>query len=248
MMPVNPYIAGNPVGGGEAFVGRADVLRDVARVLRSPNENALVLYGQRRIGKTSILQELTAVLPRLGPYQPVYFDLQEKRASSLNEVLADLAAPWGGQFRGDVLPQVLEQLPPETSLVFLFDEYGVLDNLNGAETDSILFPHLRELLTLDPHRLQFVFVTGRHPGDMPTVALSLFKGIKSRPVSLLSPEETSELVRLAEQNGSLHWLDEAVEYVYALTGGASIFDPTIVPGGLGTVIPKYPGQTTNHPA
>lgn len=25
----NPYIAGNPVGGGKAFIGRADVLRDV---------------------------------------------------------------------------------------------------------------------------------------------------------------------------------------------------------------------------
>ncbi len=49
MIPINPYIAGNPVGGGKAFIGRADVLREVVRVLRSPNENALVLYGQRRL-------------------------------------------------------------------------------------------------------------------------------------------------------------------------------------------------------
>lgn len=27
-IPQNPYIAGNPVGGTEAFVGRADVLRE----------------------------------------------------------------------------------------------------------------------------------------------------------------------------------------------------------------------------
>ena len=40
MMPLNPYIAGNPVGGTPNFVGRADVLREVLRVLRHPNQNA----------------------------------------------------------------------------------------------------------------------------------------------------------------------------------------------------------------
>ncbi len=55
-LPINPYIAGNPVGGNPAFIGRADVLREVLRVLRRPAENAIVLYGQRRIGKTSVLQ------------------------------------------------------------------------------------------------------------------------------------------------------------------------------------------------
>jgi len=32
--PVNPYVAGNPVGDSAAFIGRADVLREVVRVLR----------------------------------------------------------------------------------------------------------------------------------------------------------------------------------------------------------------------
>ncbi len=88
---INPYIAGNPVGGGEAFIGRADVLRDVLRVLKSPNENGMVLYGQRRIGKTSVLQELAASLLQKGPYAPVYFDLQDKAALSLDNVLHQLA-------------------------------------------------------------------------------------------------------------------------------------------------------------
>jgi len=87
----NPYVAGNPVGGSSAFVGRADVLREVLRVLRRPQENAIVLYGQRRIGKTSILQHLEAQLPREGPYSPVYFDLQDKADWPLERVLRDLA-------------------------------------------------------------------------------------------------------------------------------------------------------------
>jgi hypothetical protein len=84
VFPVNPYIAGNPVGDSAAFVGRADVLRDVLRVLRRPQDNAVVLYGQRRIGKTSILQHLAAWLSRRGPFRPVYFDLQDKAAWPLN--------------------------------------------------------------------------------------------------------------------------------------------------------------------
>jgi len=28
----NPYIAGNPVGGDTAFIGRQDVLREVTRI------------------------------------------------------------------------------------------------------------------------------------------------------------------------------------------------------------------------
>jgi len=220
-MPVNPYIAGNPVGGGDAFVGRADVLRDVARVLRSPNENALVLFGQRRIGKTSILQELMARLPELGPYQPVYFDLQGKAAASLQDMLADLAHQWelptDGDF--DFLSQVLEHLPPKTSLVILLDEYGLLDNRAGNQADESLFIYLRDLVNLDPDRLQFIFVSGQRPEDMPSLALSIFKGIKSRPVSLLSKNETTELIRLAERNQSLQWSEEVIDYVYGFTGG-----------------------------
>ncbi len=52
----NPYIAGNPVGDSETFIGKMDVLSEVNRLLENPNANAIILYdGQRRIGKTSIL-------------------------------------------------------------------------------------------------------------------------------------------------------------------------------------------------
>ncbi len=54
--PINPYIAGDPVGTSPAFVGRDDVLREVLKVLRNPTKSAITLYGQRRIGKTSMLQ------------------------------------------------------------------------------------------------------------------------------------------------------------------------------------------------
>ena len=38
----NPYMAGDPVGKEPSFVGREDVLRDVLRVLRHPQQNAIL--------------------------------------------------------------------------------------------------------------------------------------------------------------------------------------------------------------
>jgi hypothetical protein len=93
-IPLNPYVAGNPVGDSPAFVGRVDALREVLRVLRRSQDNAVVLYGQRRIGKTSILQHLAAWLSRIGPYRPVYFDLQDQAAWPLGRVLRELATHW----------------------------------------------------------------------------------------------------------------------------------------------------------
>ncbi|MCP4347530.1 MAG: protein kinase [Desulfobacterales bacterium] len=234
-MKTNPYIAGNPVGGGEAFIGRADVLRDVLRVLKSPHENGMVLYGQRRIGKTSVLQELTASLPQKGPYAPVYFDLQDKAALPLDQVLRQLAEQisykleispldnlnddFPTAFQKEFLPYVLSKLPEETALVLLFDEFDVLESPKQKQAVSAFFPYLRDLMAIDTKRMKFVFVIGRRPEDLSSVYLSLFKGVKSRHVSLLSPEDTTELVRISETNESLKWPDDVSAKVYNLTGG-----------------------------
>jgi tetratricopeptide (TPR) repeat protein len=234
VFPVNPYIAGNPVGDSPAFVGRADVLRDVLRVLRRPQDNAVVLYGQRRIGKTSILQHLAAWLSRRGPFRPVYYDLQDKAAWPLDRVLQELARTVAhalGQpepnlrsdpvtaFRQAWLPSVLDGLPEGCSLVLLFDEFDVLAAPSAEQAAAAFFPYLRGLLDSDRRRLQFVFVVGRNVDDLDNIALSLFKGIAARRVSLLSRDDTAHLVRLSESNGTLSWTDEAVERVWGLTCG-----------------------------
>ena len=74
------------------------------------------------------------------------------------------------------------------------------------------------MLTASP-RLQFVFVIGRRPEDLSNLTLSVFKGVRSELISLLNPDETAQLVRLAEADGSLSWSKAAVAAVHALTGG-----------------------------
>lgn len=231
---LNPYVAGNPVGASPAFVGRDDVLREVLRTLRRPQANALVLYGQRRIGKTSILEHLAYWLPREGEYTPVYFDLQDKATWKLGQVLSALAASMAGAlgkpapelgadpqtaFRANWLPALLKELPERSSLVLLFDEFDVLADPKSDQAGKAFFPYLRELLAVDTMRLQFVFVIGRNVNDLDTIALSVFKGTDSRRVSLLDKADAAALVQLSESNGSLHWGAEAIEQVWNLTHG-----------------------------
>ncbi|OQY26673.1 MAG: hypothetical protein B6244_12975 [Candidatus Cloacimonetes bacterium 4572_55] len=52
----NPYIAGKPVSSDSLFVGRKDVIKFIKDKLRGDGqENVLILYGERRMGKTSAL-------------------------------------------------------------------------------------------------------------------------------------------------------------------------------------------------
>lgn len=234
-LPSNPYIAGEPVGRTPAFVGREDVLREVLHILRHPVHNAITLFGQRRIGKTSILQWLEVHLPAQGPYVPVYFDLMGWTDRPLRAVLQGLAEavarvlgrtpPQLGAeaprvFREIWLPEALATLEPGQSLVLLMDEFDVLaDPEADRNIKRTFFTYMRDLRTLDPQRLQFVFVLGRSLHDLDIVAQGLFKDLPHRRVSLLSPEATRQLVRLSERDGSLTWTDAAVERVWEWTHG-----------------------------
>src|SRR5262245_10245080 len=88
---LNPYIVGNPVKDRASFYGRQDIFREVMQVLRQRDSHAIVLYGQRRIGKTSMLLQLEQRLAQEGEFTPIYFDLQDKASKSIMELLYELA-------------------------------------------------------------------------------------------------------------------------------------------------------------
>ncbi len=231
----NPYMAGDPVGKQPSFVGREDVLREALRVLRHPQQNAITLYGQRRIGKTSILQYLEAHLPEKGPYLPVYFDLMNFSGKPLDTLLRELATTIAGAmktekpalsrspqkaFREAWLPAILKGLPDEARLVLLMDEFDVqADPQADKAIKQEFFAYMRALRRLDPKRLKFVFVLGRAIDDLDIVAKGLFKDLPSRRVSLLARKDAGRLIRLSERQDGLRWTDAAVDHIWDLTHG-----------------------------
>jgi tetratricopeptide (TPR) repeat protein len=235
MRPGNPYIAGNPVGTSHAFVGRDDVLRNVLDLLCDPQHHGVVLYGQRRIGKTSILQHLKAWLPANGGPRAIYFDLQDKASLPIGTIMAQLAAAIANEldlpdpeptskpeawFRDTWLPSVFAGLAANESLAVLLDEFDVLADAESQRAASAtFFRYLRDLLEKTTPRLKFVFVIGRNLEDLSYLAGPLFKTLPSDHISLLLQPEAEHLVRMSERNGSLPWNPEAIEKTWALTRG-----------------------------
>ena len=73
----SPYIVGSPVDRHEMFFGRTDIMDRIQRQLgASTHANVILLEGNRRTGKTSILRQLgkANVLPG---WIPVYCSLQD---------------------------------------------------------------------------------------------------------------------------------------------------------------------------
>jgi hypothetical protein len=73
----NPFVFGNPVHAmdNSLFTGRRDVALEIERnILRVAQAPTLLLYGQRRMGKTSILNQLPALLG--SRFLPVLVDCQ----------------------------------------------------------------------------------------------------------------------------------------------------------------------------
>lgn len=86
----NPYVTGAPVLNDEAFFGRERLMN---HVLQRVHINSVLLYGERRIGKTSFQHHLKRRLEALDDphyvFYPVYTDLQGVTEGSFFATLAE---------------------------------------------------------------------------------------------------------------------------------------------------------------
>ncbi|MEZ4641995.1 MAG: hypothetical protein R3E31_04520 [Chloroflexota bacterium] len=79
----NPYITGNPLqpNDDDLFVGRSDLYQAIRAALAAPRGKAtLALYGARRMGKTTVLLQLSRQLDNA--IVPIFIDLQGLQAKS----------------------------------------------------------------------------------------------------------------------------------------------------------------------
>jgi tetratricopeptide (TPR) repeat protein len=230
----NPYVAGNVVGQSPAFVGRDDILRDVKDVLYS-QQNTIVLFGNRRIGKTSILRELEHKLSQ-EQFVPVFFSLEDQARHSLGEVLQNLARVIYSklalqttlnlgneperEFREWLLNIVLKESSIKTGLVLLIDEFDYFaeETREQPRAQHAFFPYLHNLLNSNSPLINFVFAVGRRIDDL-RETLSLFKGSITQRVSLLSRQDTEKIIFFSVNNNTLTWKTDGVDRVWELTNG-----------------------------
>jgi tetratricopeptide (TPR) repeat protein len=233
----NPYVAGAPVMNDEMFFGRRQL---VDRILQTIHNNSLLLYGERRIGKTSIQHQLKRRLldiddPHFAFY-PVYIDLQgtpqeqffwtiaRDIAEELTPALEGLAitgsAPSDYGYRdllGDlrlVIRYLQEQSPKTVKLVLLIDE---VDELN--EYDPRINQRLRSLFMKNFAENLVAVVSGveikKRWEREGSPWYNFFEEIEVRP---FEKQEARELIRKPIE-GIFKADADVVEHIISLTEG-----------------------------
>jgi len=163
----NPYIAGRVVGE-DMFYGRSDLITDIERTLHN---NCFLLYGERRIGKTSLQHQLAERLSNADDptykFIPAYIDLQgvaeddffRTIATGIVEHAASLFESPNGQAdrsTEDPLPLRLNEARDQYSYrYFTRDLRTIIDHLKEGETKTIkLVLLMDEIDTLNEYSLR----------------------------------------------------------------------------------------------
>jgi kumamolisin len=243
-MIVNPYIAGNPITGEEMFFGREDIFEFVKRTLSGRHrDNPIVLFGQRRTGKTSVLYHIRH---HLDPgYLCIFVDLHSLELKSATGFLWELARSivhalkrdYGkditlasqlefltdprDHFRSEFLSSVHKAISPQR-LLLMIDELGHLyETIESRGEDSGVLFYLRHL-TQHYDWLNFIY---SFSGDLEEIkniySLSLNVSL-CKKVSFLSHSAAVELItRPAEGQYSVE--SAAVDKILDMTSGHPYF-------------------------
>jgi tetratricopeptide (TPR) repeat protein/GTPase SAR1 family protein len=238
--PTNPYVAGPAITNDYGFYGRLDLIEAVVNTLTTTLQNAIVLHGQRRIGKSSLLHRLRRDEILRQEYLPIFFDLQTQDGYPPGRILANLAQTivmelkltiaWPSeadlavnhsQFQRVFLPEVYRHLGHKR-LLFLFDEFDVVvppDVDDFVSIQTLLGHVLQTLIENEPKKLAFVFVVGRRLDLLAEGYQRLFKGTVAKPVGRLGQKETDALLTELGKQGGIHYTSKALAEIWALTDG-----------------------------
>jgi len=238
----SPYVIGVPLTEQqEIFVGRTDISARIEGLLLDRRRPPLLLYGQRRMGKTSLLNNLGRLLP--STIVPLFVDLQGP-ASQANDHAGFLYNIARGMVdsaerqRGLTLPplpretlaadpftrfdewlnEVEEALGQNTALLTL-DEFEVLDNAiaKGRFDEEAVLGTLRHLIQ---HRPRFkVLLAGSHTLDELQRWASYLINVQVVHISYLKEAEARQLIERPVKDFALRYEAEASQRVLDLTRG-----------------------------
>ncbi|MFM8319626.1 MAG: AAA family ATPase, partial [Chloroflexota bacterium] len=242
----NPYVVGTPLKtGSPLFMGRQDVVTFVQDNLNALHRNNLVLIGQRRTGKTSLLKQLPQ---RLGDeVLPVYLDGQtlgldpgmphfflslateiafalEDRGFAINPPeLEDYQGGPAAAFEKGFLVRVRQAIGPR-HLLIMFDEFEELETaVRRGDLEPSIFGFLRHLV--QHHENLSVIFCGTHrleqlASDYWNV---LFNISLYQHIGYLEREQALRLVQEPVAGFGMRYDDLALEKIWRVTSGHPYF-------------------------
>jgi hypothetical protein len=238
----NPYVIGNPVRG-YLFVGRENILRELEELWAKEGQcSSVVLFGHRRMGKSSILQNLG---DRFGAGTIIVnFNMENYGwAQNNGELLFNLALQlydsWRDSGHNDLAePEEAQFLNHNPYMVFnrfltnlnrvvkgerfiiTVDEFEIIEEgINEGRFDSYLLRYWRGTFQNYPWFIM-AFAGLHNLEEMRRDYWNPFYGsVKSIPVSFLSPNAARRLITQPDPNFAIDYESEAVEKIIKLTNG-----------------------------
>ncbi len=237
----NPYIIGTPVEIPEKLFGRETIFKDIEDSLQQ-NAQFILLYGQRRIGKSSVLKNIPLVVSK-DEFFFVHCDLQTHIHASLGEILYAIFSEIFRLLKLDisrldillnidvdvrttinnrVLPLVYDALDNKKlkKLVLLLDEFDVVTQ-NDTEQASEFLRFLENLVRR--HEDLFVIaVVGRYLNSNPDLlqsnALQSLRIAPFRVIGLLDNKSAERLI-IEPANNILKYQPRAIEEIIKYSSG-----------------------------
>lgn len=238
----NPYVIGVPLSlAQELFVGRTDISARIEQLLLDRRRPPLMLYGQRRMGKTSLLNNLGRLLPTT--IVPLFVDLQGPASSSSDHVgflynLARSMVDSARKQRSLVLPplsrddliadpftsfdewldRVETALADRTALLTL-DEFEALATAlqAGRFSETSVLGMLRHLVQ---HRQRIkTLIASSHTLEELSIYASYFVNVQVIQVGYLQDADARRLIEQPVTDFMLRYEADAAERVVQLTHG-----------------------------
>jgi len=243
----SPYIAGPPVKTPEMFYGRQSIFTWIQENLSGTyQDNVLVLYGERRTGKTSVLYQLQYHLPET--YAFVLIDVQSiayaldstsdalyamarKATNGLRRLGLDLPRPNREEYAEhpiehfERLGESIGQRATETGrrAVLMTDEFDLLiQAVQDGQVSPYVFDCIRGLMQ-HQDGLSFIFAGAHRLSAMLKNPRSiLFNTALRRKVSFLGKRDAERLIR--QPVNEMLWYDDlALEKILRATAGHPYF-------------------------
>jgi hypothetical protein len=231
----NPYIVGDPVEGN-LFVGREDILRQLEELwVMGHRLQSIVLFGHRRMGKTSILLNARHCLG--SGVKVAYVNLLSLGDSpqGVGEVLMAISDAISDEVGctpptdADLLnlpyrtfERYLKQVEALLSggLIVALDEFEKIEELIEAEKIPTDFMgYLRGLVQMSS-KVAFAFA-GLHTLEEMTADYfqPFFASLIPIHVGFLQPGATRQILANPDEEFPLDYTPEALDQIYALTAG-----------------------------
>jgi len=220
---------------GEKFCGRNDLVIRCSTFLSQSERQVLILRGEKKIGKTSLLKKIVEQAKNFGQ-KPVYFDLKHRSEHFLPQLLFDLMLQIDEHLgieptfsladfekNNEIFTHYLAEIcKNEPSLLLIFDEFEIVSDkqkLKNQISFLTFVPYLAKLLE-QCKILKCIFATKNV--DENNFCEPLFKTSQIEEVVDLSQEDCNSLIN-KYCDGTIRFYSDAIKEVYQKTAGQPFF-------------------------